>query len=1180
MNFKLLDSAFQKLGNIGDPLQNIDENTRSTSESLMAGGDLYEKINELVEHFEGIKEGKGTGDLGVKNALAVAIVSPALEGLGKGLQFVVDAVNALQGSGEEIKAKTEALVGGLVLLGDVGLSILKFAGYLALATPLLVIAMIGAPILALALLTLGGAIMLTTKFLKKEQLEAVEMLGDVGLSILMLMGTLALASFIAPFAMKALLPTLLIAGAFALLSIVLPPDRVENIEKVGKGLLQVALGLGATMLVLALTSLIIVPALKGAVVAMFVIGIIGLGFYALERLGVIDKMEDAGKGLLFAAGAILGLGIALALFDIITPPLTVLFSIAGVVIAVGALFMLVGIFEKLIYKGAKALAFAALSIFVVGLALLFFTKVVGANMGGEDLINSFVPLLLIGALALAFGVAGIFKSQIIGGAGALIVGGIALIIIGVGVKFISKALGDSPFKQLGAIMALILGLGVVFAAAGIPVVAPFILLGAAALVVAGVALLTIGAGLMVMSKVFDKAKPMLEDDGLKNLLLAVGDGMAIGIIKSGKVVIGAGALTMAGIALITIGQGLKKFAKIQETVNLPELADNISYMIGTLAIPFQAIGGGGTLFVKDPQTGKMTLIGPFTGGGGGFFGFGASNPVAMGISSVLRMGTALSNIAGGVQSMANLKFPTGFDKDGKPTAYETIGGDAFKKVVTNTMMMVGALAVPFAKIGMGGKQTIMGPNGEMEVDFGSPSPGGLMGFLKGGGAVQKGIKAVMSMGEALSNIALGVQDMALLKFPLGFDAEGKATGYRTFDAAAADQVTANTEMLVSALGGTFAKIGANPDANDGSWWGGKSTIEKGIEIVAGIGEPLLNLAKGVEAMANLKFPIYDKDGNITGYNTIKGVGDLKNKVGRNTQMLIQALTDTLTTIGKDNDGATSSWWQGSTAFEDGIEIVSMIGEPYKVLGESVKTIIDIVGKMDSKAFAGKMQDIIGVFTGDATMQGDFMTLSFKTAFVKQIGESFEKLGSSIPSITSALANFNAEQGRAFFNAFVGPVDEGDMANGYAQQNHMWKAIGSAMVQTKDSMPGITAAVNNMDLEKLVESRKMFEALAVLGEGGDPGDILAQMGESLEDALQNLADMLSEFKGSVEEGVAAQSEATGGLTGAISKLNPMNAFRGGNSGGGDNDDVVRAVKQLQTALISQGIKIKSSGSFFG
>ena len=1179
-----MQNAFDRLGNQGDLLGSIEENTRSSSESVAVGGDLYEKVNELTTAITDMKDGKVSGGMGIKNALALAIVSPAMEGIGKGFGFIVEAINNLEGSGEEIKAKTEALVGGLVLLGDVGKSILKFAGYIALATPLLLIAAIGTPLLALSLFLLTGAIHLSTKKLDEKQLEKVQMLGDVGKSILILMGSLALVSLIVPFALKGLIPTLIVVGAFALLAVMLPPKRVENIEQVGKGLLQVALGLGAMMAVLALVSLIALPALKGAVIALGVVTLIGITFAILDSFGVIDKLEDAGKGLLFAAGAILGLGIALALFDIITPPLDVLMNIGLTVLAVGLMFGLIGIFDKQIYGGARALAFAALSIFVVGLALLFFTKVVGANIGGEDLLNSFAPLLLIGAIGVAFAVAGLVKSQIIGGAMAFIIGGVSLIIMGVGLIALKKGLGDSPWMMIGQTLAFITGFGLVMAAAGFA--AAFILPGAAALVVAGVALITIGAGLLVMSKAFDKAKPMLEpgDDGkpgLVSLLRAIGDGMVMWPWEAAGILLGAGALTGAGIALITIGAGLTKFSKLIESgVDLGKLGSQISLMIGTLAVPFQKIGAGEVMQVLDAD-GNKTFV-KFGGGGGGFFGLGGSNPVAMGISSVLRMGTALSNIAGGVQNMANLKFPTGFDKEGKPTGYQTIGGDAFKKVITNTMMMVGSLAVPFAKIGMGGKQTIMGPNGEMTVDFGSPSPGGLLGFLKGGGAVQKGIKAVMSMGEALSNIALGVQDMALLKFPLGFDAEGKATGYRTFDAAAADQVTANTEMLVSALGGTFAKIGANPDANDGSWWGGKSTIEKGIEIVAGIGEPLLNLAKGVQAMADLKFPIYDKDGNITGYNTIKGVGDLKNKVGRNTQMLIQALTDTLTTIGKDNDGATSSWWQGSTAFEDGIEIVSMIGEPYKVLGESVKTIIDIVGKMDSKAFAGKMQDIIGVFTGDATMQGDFMTLSFKTAFVKQVGESFEKLGSSIPSITSALANFNAEQGRAFFNAFVGPVDEGDMANGYAQQNHMWKAIGSAMVQTKDSMPGITSAINEMDMDKLVESRKMFEALAVLGEGGDPGDILAQMGESLEDALQNLADMLSEFKGSVEEGVAAQSEATGGLTGAISKLNPMNAFRGGGNsgGGGDNDDVVRAVKQLQTALISQGIKIKSSGGFFG
>ena len=45
---------------------------------------------------------------------------------------------------------------------------------------------------------------------------------------------------------------------------------------------------------------------------------------------------------------------------------------------------------------------------------------------------------------------------------------------------------------------------------------------------------------------------------------------------------------------------------------------------------------------------------------------------------------------------------------------------------------------------------------------------------------------------------------------------------------------------------------------------------------------------------------------------------------------------------------------------------------------------------------------------------------------------------------------------------------------------------------------------------------MFEALGVLSEGGEPSDILAAMGQSLESALDNLASMLEEFKQTVGE----------------------------------------------------------------
>jgi len=103
---------------------------------------------------------------------------------------------------------------------------------------------------------------------------------------------------------------------------------------------------------------------------------------------------------------------------------------------------------------------------------------------------------------------------------------------------------------------------------------------------------------------------------------------------------------------------------------------------------------------------------------------------------------------------------------------------------------------------------------------------------------------------------------------------------------------------------------------------------------------------------------------------------------------------------------------------------------------------------------------------------------------------------------------------------------------------------------------------------------MFEALAALSQGGEPADILAEMGESLEQALQNLADMLGEFKSSVGEGMAATAESGGLVSGAINKLGGMFSGGGSASSGGDNGQVVSAIRQLHKALTASGIKIKN------
>jgi hypothetical protein len=339
----------------------------------------------------------------------------------------------------------------------------------------------------------------------------------------------------------------------------------------------------------------------------------------------------------------------------------------------------------------------------------------------------------------------------------------------------------------------------------------------------------------------DKSKKLLAQhpsgDGtnLGVLMSQIGDSFNMWPWEAAGILLGSAAMLTAGLALISIGIGINKFQKISEKADLPTLAENIAFMVGSLAVPFNLIGGGGTLTVKDPMTGKDTEI-KFTGGGGGFFGLGGSNPVAMGISSVHGMGAALTGIAKGVQNMANLKFPTGFDKEGNATGYETLSGDIWKTVIENTVTMVGSLAVPFAMIGNG--LTITDPETGQQIKLPGGGKKGLLASIFGGGEsnpVADGISSVQGMGEALTGIAMGVQAMAMLKMPTGFDPEtGEPTGFEVFNLEHAKTVTANTKTLITALSGTFAQIGNSPNAKT-SWWGGKSTIQKGIDLAQGHG---------------------------------------------------------------------------------------------------------------------------------------------------------------------------------------------------------------------------------------------------------------------------------------------------------------------------------------------------------
>ena len=278
--------------------------------------------------------------------------------------------------------------------------------------------------------------------------------------------------------------------------------------------------------------------------------------------------------------------------------------------------------------------------------------------------------------------------------------------------------------------------------------------------------------------------------------------------------------------------------------------------------------------------------------------------------------------------------------------------------------------------------------------------------------------------------------------------------------------------------------------------------------------------------------------------------DLKKKIGKNTQKLIEALTDVFTAIG-GGKSKTSSWWQGATAFEKGIKVVTMIAEPYKKLAETVKSLSSFKD-LDSIKVKGDLENLLAGFTkiGEST---DPQTMNLAKLLAIAVGDTYEQMGKAIPAISSASAKVNLAGGELMSKLLFGQVDPGAAALGYYNQMNMQKALALSYGKAGENFPKIQGAINGLDITKLTESRKMFEALAVLSKGGSPGDILAKMGQSLEEAMEKLADILQEFKQTVED----QNDGDGGGT------NPV----GGGGGDNKNNPKAPAIKFPETMRVT-------------
>jgi len=909
----IFKSAFERLSI--ENQQQLVASAQVTSIAVSPGGALFGKVEEMVKLLKQIAVntaasakgggGGGGGGLGIGNAIALKIVGgKGLEGIGKGLAAIVEAIESMKSTSKEFKDKAEALVLTIDALSKIGPAILKFAGYLFLATPLLVVGALAAPLFGLSLFIITKVLQMASAPLSDPKTQqALIAMGDVAKAILLLGVALVLATVLYP------------AGISALPYIVL------------------------TLLAL------------------------GGVFWLLDKMNIEKSMKQVSIGLMFAAGAIVLLGVAFLLVDTMMQamddPAITLLMVMGMVVGVALVMYLAGKFAKEIFLGSLVMIVAAIPIILLGVAVAIFAESITPDEAGWITIGQIGALVT--GVGLVMGLAGAASGFILAGAAAMIVAGIALLLVSVGAGAMAKLFNDTDMSKM---------------------------LGDSGHETEG--FLGFGAGRMMSN--------------MEWLLLSIARSFTLSPVNIASMYATAPAMIMVGVALATVAYGIKKVQGLN--IDYDVLPDQIGKLVTVLAGAFGAIGE------RFPGGRKSVLS--------RIFGGGSQSAVADGIDAVMGMGDALSSIAQGVQAMADLKFPiyTGT----KITGYFTLSSDTFKKVNDNINLIVNSLSTTFGELGLkypGGKKTFL----QGVFGGGSQSP------------VADGIAAVMGMGDVLTSIAGGVQSMADLKFPIY---EGtKIVGYNTLDSGAFDRLKENID---------------------------------GIGAVQGMGAAVAEIAKGVQAMADLKIPIY-KDGKIVGYESMGA--DAITKVTQNIRQLVISLTGTMGEIGNNPDAQNDWGWFGSSKIEDGVEIVTSFAEPILKIAQAAKTFMEV--NVDPAALTGKIQGIISGMTTALSAAGE--DAEQQESFVLVLGDvakKLEEIGKNIDPWVKFVDNFKKY------------VDD--------------------MGRLKDTL-------NAFDKVNLKFTSDMFQGLAYLSGYKGRGSV-DQMSKALNDSIKHLADMIEEFKNKV------------------------------------------------------------------
>lgn len=760
----------------------------------------------------------------------------------------------------------------------------------------------------------------------------------------------------------------------------------RSFETMSKGLLIFAGGIAIMAITFAS-----IGALMGGVGILAAVGGIALSLVAfagammLFSLPPVERgvksMKDVGKGFLYLAGGIAILGLTFAIIGELMGGKGIAQGVLGMIAAVagiGLVFALLGIVSPLVKRGTDALKdvgigflFLAGGIAIMAIGFGFAAKIFDVSPAG---LGVAIGISILG-ISLAFMIMGAAKQNIAYGALSMALMGLSLVVVSWGVKKMFDAIEGKSWEDMAQLGVTLVGLGVVFAAAGIPIVAGFIMLGALAFAAVGGALYLLAKGIEQWTSLgafeFDgeKFKSLMTDlrDGFLVLTDESGGtssgftGMIGSFFTAGKLLAGVTAAIGIGFALSAIAKGVGAWAQLDatheitgfdkngmpvygpKTFNVSQAVKNIQLALGkpdgnsegfNIIQPFIDLSNTANLGKTTSLTSLM--IGADLG----------ESPFSRGVSIAGNIGRVLSKIAEGVATWGRLDaIPviTGYDAKGNPTYGKTVSMSA---AIKNVQM---ALGKPEGGEGFNILQPFIDLSNTANLSKSTSLLSLLVGADFGESPFGRGVSIAGRIGNVLSSIASGIGawgKVSNVPRVTGFDKNGNpildyANGTNLKDSVKNIKSMLSLEDQGSVFN-IFNQLGEELALYDFAEslksiidpFNFTGTIEhpfvKGVNAAMSLGTVLSLMAQGMGQFANMQnvsvLTGYDKNGKPT-YD-VKTVN--VKQVGENIANSITVIASALAKAGLDED-----------EMEDAIDGLEGMGDLLSGLGMAMNTFANL-----------------------------------------------------------------------------------------------------------------------------------------------------------------------------------------------------------------------------------------------